>query len=845
MTMSKYTDFRRNLVSLSVAALFALGAIAASSAHADDDSSSDSSSDSDSKQALQLMKNLQALEASDSQQATYEAGFTFLQTFAGITGQPELTVGIECLKGVLDFTGAFSSSSSNASTTQALTALTANFKQLDSQVKAQGAQIDNLTQTLASKINTDLKDKVNTLHGNLQKEFNALYPPTVGNQYNTPRPNPVVAGGATTPVPSVSPAVARQVAHDIMVDLDTFIDSQTSLFTGEDIQTVYTNTGQQDSSGNPIKRASLQLAPGFKPYPALNVYLFGLQLWISAMEIESGGTDAGHQRILRDRGYNGQLAYPVELKRHITFLRALDANGVRNGNPTGVQPQIVQNVSCVWNADRYPDKSGKCTAVLACTDHISHKVLSPKTTTSWSQSGGNSYCNASFAPSADLDPTQNALRYQYGIPAMNKMADTLERVASRGTALQSSAPPMAGNFGGKSDSPFFVYAVDGSGAVNSYTGFRNQPLPQAVSAGSVGNVKALIAGGGTSFYTITSDGKLQWYQFSSVVGKANSGPVTLSTAFGGYKQVFGGGDGVIYAIQNDGTLVWFRHSGFANGGGATTMSGPKTVAAGFGKYKHVFAAGSGILYAIAPDGTLDWYRHKDYLTGASGATNVHEPAGNRPTAMRVEKGLPGPTELEGPISVGSGWADFAQIIPSGNGVVLAVQRDGTVLWYRHDDYLTGVSTAAASASSATQSSRTGTGQTPHEASTLESSWGNAKPAAGQPMNAPQWGTQPQARGLSGTSSAQGSLQGSLHNGVEAAAMHPGATSSMHAGATSSSTTSTQPTGIAARSNVGNATAMIPIPHWEGPITIAGQTNWGQYPEIAAVLPVTVQTNVIR
>jgi len=108
----------------------------------------DDSDGGDGKQAVDLLKNLQSLEAASSDKAEYEAGFTFLQTFAGITGQPELVVGLKALQGVLDFTGALSGSAESA-TTQALATLALNFKQVDAEVKAQGAQIDALTQTLA------------------------------------------------------------------------------------------------------------------------------------------------------------------------------------------------------------------------------------------------------------------------------------------------------------------------------------------------------------------------------------------------------------------------------------------------------------------------------------------------------------------------------------------------------------------------------------------------------------------------------------------------------------------------------------------------------------------------
>jgi len=48
-----------------------------------------------------------------------------------------------------------------------------------------------------------------------------------------------------------------------------------------------------------------------------------------------------------------------------------------------------------------------------------------------------------------------------------------------------------------------------------------------------------------------------------------------------------------------------------------------------------------------------------------------------------------PGAWEGPKEVGRGWKAFRQIVPAGGGVILAIQNDGKLLWYRHKGYLTG------------------------------------------------------------------------------------------------------------------------------------------------------------
>ena len=43
----------------------------------------------------------------------------------------------------------------------------------------------------------------------------------------------------------------------------------------------------------------------------------------------------------------------------------------------------------------------------------------------------------------------------------------------------------------------------------------------------------------------------------------------------------------------------------------------------------------------------------------------------------------------GPRQVGSGWGDFKQIIPMGDGIVYALRQDGKLIWYKHIGYETG------------------------------------------------------------------------------------------------------------------------------------------------------------
>jgi Tachylectin len=72
----------------------------------------------------------------------------------------------------------------------------------------------------------------------------------------------------------------------------------------------------------------------------------------------------------------------------------------------------------------------------------------------------------------------------------------------------------------------------------------------------------------------------------------------------------------------------------------------------------------GVIYAIRPNGDLHWYRYLG--TGKddrSGATGWHPNSGNR---------------------IGNGWGDLLQVIGYGNGVILAVKRNGDLHWYKYE-----------------------------------------------------------------------------------------------------------------------------------------------------------------
>jgi hypothetical protein len=74
--------------------------------------------------------------------------------------------------------------------------------------------------------------------------------------------------------------------------------------------------------------------------------------------------------------------------------------------------------------------------------------------------------------------------------------------------------------------------------------------------------------------------------------------------------------------------------------------------------------GVGTIFGVAPNGDLRWYRYGGQgEQDPSGALGWAANSGNR---------------------VGNGWQNFLHVLGCGDGVVLAVQPNGDLLWYRYD-----------------------------------------------------------------------------------------------------------------------------------------------------------------
>jgi len=206
--------------------------------------------------------------------------------------------------------------------------------------------------------------------------------------------------------------------------------------------------------------------------------------------------------------------------------------------------------------------------------------------------------------------------------------------------------------------PIWVYAIKDDGAMLWYrkdTGESPWQGPKSVGNGWI--FKDVIPAGGNSFYALTEDGKLMWYQHNGFNNGARDWKAAVEVGHGWtFAKIFSGGEGIVYAVQPDGTLLWYQHGGWANGGGSGTWTGPKSVGSGWQDFKDIFSMGEGKVYVVKNDGSLMFYQHIGWQTGERSWSPARQ--------------------------VGTGWADFRQIIPVGNGVILAIKDDGKLLWYK-------------------------------------------------------------------------------------------------------------------------------------------------------------------
>jgi hypothetical protein len=219
-----------------------------------------------------------------------------------------------------------------------------------------------------------------------------------------------------------------------------------------------------------------------------------------------------------------------------------------------------------------------------------------------------------------------------------------------------------------------IYSVPENGDLMWYrhdgwgTGTNDWTAPDGLPIGSGWDgARIVFPGGNGVIYAVQQNGDLLWYRHDG--SGRGTGDFTspdgapVGNGWSDARLVFPGGDGVIYAVLENGDLMWYRHDGWSDGSDRWTSVDGSDVGHGWNGARLAFSAGNGVIYAIQQNGDLLWYRHDGWGDGSGKWTSG---------------GIGAP--------VGSGWGPATQVFPGGNGVIYAVQENGDLLWYRHDDW---------------------------------------------------------------------------------------------------------------------------------------------------------------
>jgi outer membrane protein assembly factor BamB len=457
------------------------------------------------------------------------------------------------------------------------------------------------------------------------------------------------------------------------------------------------------------EKDGLMLPADFKPLPALEYYVIAVVTWMAAIDYATEG----------DYGYV-KREYGAQLQRHIDRLRV--RAGWKEGDEAATLPEnIGTRIRCTLEPLSLSPRAGKCAVHEWCEDRLA-RVLTTVRMHDVPVPRGTEMCNVPATMSAR--GSEDELERLYGTEVLEKLAEKLELIKTRGTARDDNI----GTFDPSTQTAHYLYAVkpdgellwyrhrevsrktgaqasEGSDRAMESDGLRARRQPQTAKSSVSGKVRRVkipdgqetfakqevthlregpkavglgwgdyaqvFSGGGGIIYAMRPDGKLFWYRHNGHPdGRgvdspgAWEGPKEVGSHWDQFKRIIPGGDGVIYVVsREDNRLKWFRHINYAMG--AKSWEEPPKDVGGpmWGDYKHVFSTGGGVLYAVTEEGQLLWYRNNNYLQGAK--------------------------SWEGPKVVGSGWQDFKDVFSAGEGVIYAVTEDGRLLWYEHEGYRDG------------------------------------------------------------------------------------------------------------------------------------------------------------
>ena len=256
-------------------------------------------------------------------------------------------------------------------------------------------------------------------------------------------------------------------------------------------------------------------------------------------------------------------------------------------------------------------------------------------------------------------PAQGPARIRrVGAPPPAVPVQTTPVIRRIGTPASPPAAPMQSAPMSVPD-PSRLYALHPSGEVVQFTpSGRNAFVEKGVVAQLGDGNRALIPGGGDSFYLWDAAGQLYWRRHDGSDDGQDRWSETGDSLgdLSEFSLLFSGGSGVIYGVKPDGTLWWMRHTDWQGGTGGLTA--PAMVGnGGWGQFTRFASSGDGLIFAIKSNGDLSFFHHPGWRTGA--------------------------VDITGPGRVGmGGWQTCQSLAGSSNGGLHCLTAPGEIRSYR-------------------------------------------------------------------------------------------------------------------------------------------------------------------
>ena len=266
-------------------------------------------------------------------------------------------------------------------------------------------------------------------------------------------------------------------------------------------------------------------------------------------------------------------------------------------------------------------------------------------------------------------------------------ADVLEK-----DAVRLRPPQYVGQFDYTYYSRQFLYGVTADGNLFWYSHVigvdKNPPKEPSARDKALNTASQVGRSGGAAAQTRTNPLAVGVTQPAGPrVFHQMEGPRQVGSSWQSFVQIIPAGQSGFYGLSADGSLKWYRHDGFADGTakwkGPVNPGGPGSVVLQ-AKATLPAAAISGGAVTTPPGGSGSATKQP---TAAASRIIAAAKSDQRVVATAPSSNVTSSAAAK-QVVVGSGvnWLSFKKIVAGGDGVLYAVGADGSVYWYRHQDY---------------------------------------------------------------------------------------------------------------------------------------------------------------